>query len=55
MALQWQSLRETIAASINHPSVIIWGFLNEGEPLDARGKATFGPFSAPKGPRMPRF
>ncbi|CAJ1370791.1 unnamed protein product [Effrenium voratum] len=30
MAQQAQALEETIGASINHPSVIIWGFLNEG-------------------------
>ena len=43
MALQWQSLRETIAASINHPSVILWGFLNEGEPLECMKTAGISP------------
>lgn len=28
---QLQALDETINASVNHPSVIMWGFLNEGE------------------------
>ncbi|CAK9006024.1 Beta-galactosidase (Beta-gal) (Lactase) [Durusdinium trenchii] len=39
MALQAQALRETIEASANHPSVIIFGFLNEAdasEPTVAR-------------------
>lgn len=31
MSQQLQALDETIDASVNHPSVIIWGFLNEGE------------------------
>ncbi|CAE7041730.1 unnamed protein product [Symbiodinium sp. CCMP2456] len=31
MSQQLRALDETIDASVNHPSVIIWGFLNEGE------------------------
>eukprot|EP00435_Cladocopium_sp_Y103_P011930 s556_g3.t1 len=42
MALQAQALEETIDASINHPSVIIWGFLNEGASNEIASRQAYG-------------
>eukprot|EP00930_Biecheleria_cincta_P001436 TRINITY_DN102580_c0_g1_i1.p1 TRINITY_DN102580_c0_g1~~TRINITY_DN102580_c0_g1_i1.p1 ORF type:complete len:912 (-),score=162.07 TRINITY_DN102580_c0_g1_i1:72-2807(-) len=41
VAQQLQALDETIDASINHASVIMWGFLNEGETTSVESRSAY--------------
>ena len=41
LSVQMQGLAEMVAASINHPSVILWGFFNEGDTRCAPARAAY--------------